>query len=108
MLIYFFQFIMYAYGTTLRCCVDTLQSNDKDKVIHEKLGKVINWLITNILSFNINKTKNYMLFHKALKHVPHLHLQIYDNEISRVETFNFLSQQTNDNLKWNTHIDHVS
>ena len=49
-----------------------------------------------------------MQFHKAPKHVPHLHLQINNNEISRVDTFNFLGLQINENLKWNTHIDHIS
>ena len=48
-----------------------------------------------------------MLFHKAPKHVPHLHLHINNNEISHVKTFNFMGLQMNDNLKWNTHIDHV-
>ena len=47
-----------------------------------------------------------MLFDKAPKHVPHLHIN--NNEISHVKTFNFLCLQMNDNLKWNTHIDHVS
>ena len=45
-----------------------------------------------------------MLFHKA----PHLHLQINNNEISGVEMFNFLGRQINDNLKWDSHISHVS
>ena len=49
-----------------------------------------------------------MLFHKAPKHVPHLHLHINNNEISHVKTFIFLGLQMNDNLKWNTHIDNVS
>ena len=49
-----------------------------------------------------------MHLHKAPKHVPHLHLQINKNEFLRVDTFNFLGLQINDNLKWNTHIDHVS
>ena len=49
-----------------------------------------------------------MHFHKAPKHVPPLHLQINTNEISRVDTFNFLGLQIHDNLKWNTHIDHIS
>ena len=44
-----------------------------------------------------------MQFQKAPKHVPHLHMQI-----SRVDKFNFFCLQMNDNLKWNTHIDHVS
>ena len=98
---------MYADDTTLTCCVDTIQSNNIDKVINEELNKVNYWLVTNKLSLNFNKTK-YMQFHKAPKHVPHLHLQINKNEISRVDTFNFLGLQINKNLKWNTHIDRIS
>ena len=98
---------MYADDTILTCCVDTIQSNNIDKVINEELNKVNYWLVTNKLSLNVNKTK-YMQFHKAPKHVPHLHLQINNNEISRVDTFNFLGLQINENLKWNTHIDHIS
>ena len=45
-----FQFIMYADDTTLSCCVDTIQSNNIDKVINEELGKVNYWLVTNKLS----------------------------------------------------------
>ena len=67
-----FPFIMYA-DDTLSCCVDTIQSNNIDKIINEELSKVNNWLVTNTLSLNFNKTK-YMQFHKAPKHVPHLHL----------------------------------
>ena len=98
---------MYADDTTLSCCVDTIQSNNIDKVINEELNKVNYWWVTNKLSLNFNKTK-YMQFHKAPKHVPHLHLQINNNEISRVDTFNLFGLQINENLKWNTHIDHIS
>ena len=70
---------MYADDTTLNCCVDTIQSNNRDMVINEKLSKVNNWLVTNKLSLNFNKTKS-ALFHKAPKHVPHLHLEIDSNE----------------------------
>ena len=91
-----FQFIMYADDTTLTCCVDTIQSNNIDKVINEELNKVNYWLVTNKLSLNFNKTK-YMQFHKAPKHVPHLHLQINNNEISRVDTFNILGLQITEN-----------
>ena len=98
---------MYADDTTLSCCVGTIQSNNIDQVINEDLNKVNNWLVTNKLSLNVNKTK-YMQFHKAPKPVPHLHLQINNNEISRVDTFNFLGLQINENLKWNTPIDHIS
>ena len=97
---------MYADDTTLSGCVNTIQSNNIDKVINEELRKVNYWLVTNKLSLNFNKT-NYMQFSKAPKHVPHLHLQINNNEISRIDTFNFLGLQINENLKWNTHIDHI-
>ena len=40
-----------------------------------------------------------MQFHKAPKHVPHLHLQINNNEISRVDIFNFLGLQIKDNFE---------
>ena len=98
---------MYADNTTLSCCVDTIQSNNIDKIINVELSKVNYWLVTNKLSSNSNKTK-YIQFHKAPKHVPCLHLQINNNEISRVDAFNFLGLQINENLKWNTHIDHIS
>ena len=84
---------MHVYDTTLSCCVDTIQSNNREKVINEELSKVNIWLVTNKLSF-----------HKASKHVPHLDLHINNNEISRVDTFNFLGLQMNTNLKWNAHI----
>ena len=38
---------MYADDTTLSCCVDTIQSNNIDKVINEQLSKVKYWLVTN-------------------------------------------------------------
>ena len=98
---------MYADDTPVSCCVVTIQFNNIDKVINEELSKVNNWLVTNKLSLNFNKTK-YMQFHEAPKHVPHLHLLINNNEISRVDTFNFLGIQINDNLKWNTQVDHIS
>ena len=53
-------------NTSLICWVDTIQSNDKDKVINEEQSKVNNWLVSNKLSLIINKSK-YMLFHKAPK-----------------------------------------
>ena len=93
-----FQLIKYADDTTLSCCVDTIQYNNIGKVINEELSIVNNWLVTNKLSLNFNKTK-YMQLHKSPKHVPHLHLQINNNEISRVDTFNLLDPQMNDNLK---------
>ena len=51
--------------TQLSCCVDTMQSNNIDKVINEELNTVKYWLVTNKFSLNFNKTK-YMQFMKLL------------------------------------------
>ena len=37
---------MYADDTTLSCCVDTIQSNNIDKVINGESSKVNNWLMS--------------------------------------------------------------
>ena len=47
---------MYADDTALSCCVDTIQSNNNDRVINMELTKVNNWMVSNKLSLNINKT----------------------------------------------------
>ena len=98
---------MYADDTTLFCCVDNIKPENRNRLINEELQKVNNWLISNKLSLNVNKTK-YMQFYKPPKHVSHLNLQINNNIISCVNTFNFLGLQLNDNLKWNTHIEFIS
>ena len=54
-----FQFIMYADNTILSCCVDTIQSNNIDKVINEEMSKVNNLLVTNKLSLNLIKPNIY-------------------------------------------------
>ena len=102
-----FNFLMYADDTTLFCCVDNIKPENRNRLINEELQKVNNWLISNKLSLNVNKTK-YMQFFKPPKHVSHLNLQINNNIISCVNTFNFLGLQLNDNLKWNTHIEFIS
>ena len=75
---------MYADDTALSGRVETIQYNDKDRVINTELSKVNNWLVSNKLSININRTK-YMLFHKAPNDVPHLHLHINNYEVSHVK-----------------------
>ena len=55
-----FQFIMYADDTALSWCVDTIQSNNIDKVINEELSKINHWLVTNklLLNFKLIKPNN--------------------------------------------------
>ena len=58
-----FQFIMYADDTPLSCCVDTIQSNNIDKVINEELNKVNYWLVTNKLSLTLKGPSIFTVFH---------------------------------------------
>ena len=61
-----FQFIMYADDTTLTCCVDTIQSNNIDKVINEELNKVNYWLVTNKLSLRSDTGLKIFFFKNVL------------------------------------------
>ena len=102
-----FNFLMYADDTTLYCCMDEIKSHNKETAINEELQHVNSWLISNKLSLNVNKTK-YMLYFKAPKVVNHLKIKINNNEISRVNTFNFLGLNLSSNLTWHTHINTIS
>ena len=102
-----FKFMMYADDTTLYCCLEDINSSNKNEIINNELQKVNKWLVSNKLSLNVNKTK-YMLFYKHPKIVNDLNVQINNNSISRVNTFNFLGLYIHSNITWKTHIDHIS
>ena len=102
-----FKFMMYADDTTLYCCLEDINSSNKNEIINNELQKVNRWLVSNKLSLNVNKTK-YMLFYKHPKIVTDLNVQINNNSISRVNTFNFLGLYIHSNITWKTHIDHIS
>ena len=105
MLVIFFNFLMYADDTTLSCCIDKINKNEKNIILNKELLNVNNWLISNELSLNVNKTK-YMIYHKPPKIVEELDIKINNNPILRVNTFNFLGLQVN--LTWTTHIEFIS
>ena len=102
-----FDFLMYADDTTLCCCIDNIDGNDKENVLNNELQHVNKWLTANKLSLNVNKTK-YMLYFKHPKVTNDLNLSINNNYISRVNAFNFLGLQMNCNLNWNNHIEYIS
>ena len=80
---------MYADDTTLYCNIDNIDPLNRDSIINLELQHINNWLEANKLSLNISKTK-YMTFYKHPKIIPNLHLNINNNEIERVASFNFL------------------
>ena len=70
-----FKLIMYADDTTLCCDID--KDGGSDCTINNELVKITNWLASNQLSLNVNKTK-YMVFHfdkKTLNISPFINKQ---------------------------------
>ena len=102
-----FDCLMYADDTTLFCSLDSINLENRERIINNELQNVSNWLVSNKLTLNVNKTK-YMMFYKHPKVVAPLNIKINNNTISRVNTFNFLGLHLNSNLSWNTHITMIS
>ena len=104
----FFHFIKYADDTTL-LSPNVSYNNHISTVINDEINKVYKWLCANKLSLNIQKTK-YIIFHNQGKNIntniPVI--KIKDIFIDRVQNFNFLGVNLNENLNWNSHIDQIS
>jgi len=78
--------------------------------INYELSLIQEWLQLNKLSLNVEKTK-FMLFHspqRKLKGYNDLKIEINNQVIKCVKTFNFLGIQFNENLNWNAHITYLS
>ena len=95
--------LMYADDTTLYCNITEVD----ELTINNELQKITDWLSSNKLSLNIKKTK-CMVFHSNRKTVNYPNFKINDIEIERVAQFNFLGLIISSNLKWQSHIDHIS
>ena len=95
--------LMYADDTTLYCNITEVD----ELTINNELQKITDWLSSNKLSLNIKKTK-CMVFHSNRKKVNYPNLKINDIEIERGAQFNFLGLIISSNLKWQSHIDHIS
>ena len=98
---------MYADDTTLYCCLEDIDSVNKQQVLNNKLKSVHLWLSANKLTLNVNKSR-YMLFskHKNTQMVK-LNLQINNSNIQSTSEFNFLGLHINTKLNWDTHVDVV-
>ena len=76
--------------------------------VNEELQKISKWLKLNKLSLNINKT-HFIIFKRKRKVVnisPSLHID--SQPISQVSNTKFLGVYIDENLSWQTHIDHIS
>ena len=94
--------LMYADDTTLYCNINDANSEQ----VNNELCKISDWLSSNKLSLNVNKTK-YMVFHTSQKRVNYPTLKLNNVNIERVSQFNFLGVVLASTLKWDKHIGHV-
>ena len=80
---------------------------DLSASVNKELAIIANWFALNKLSVNASKTK-YMLFHTRRNIPPSDTVIVLDDVIlERVTSTKFLGVLINENLTWNTHIQHL-
>ena len=95
---------MYADDTTLYCCLEDIQSDNREQILNNELQRVHSWLNANKLSLNVRKTK-YMIFRKYKNNdIGELNLRISNDTIEHVNEFNFPGLHINSKLNWDTHV----
>ena len=99
-----FNMVMYADGTTLYC---NLSNNINENDLISELHKISEWLASNKLFLNAQKTK-FMFFHSMQRKIKYPVLTIYNTIIERVKQFSFLGIVLHYTLKWQKHIDYIS
>ena len=99
-----FNMVMYADDTTLYC---NLSNNTNENDLNSELHKISEWLASNELSLNAQKTK-FMVFHSMQRKGKYPVLNINNTIIERVKQFNFLGIILHYTLKWQKHIDYIS
>ena len=82
-----FEFIIYADDTTLSGILKT-RYTDIDILHNSELDKISDWLKTNKLYLNVNKTK-MMLFYQPQRKVDIPKLKMNNTEITIVDEFDF-------------------
>ena len=107
-----FRFILYADDTTLFSTIEYVipfDSSDVNYLFNRELLLIYEWLFLDKLSLNIQKTK-FMLFHRYQKdesyQVPVL--KINQNEIERVDKFDFLGVTFDEHVNWKAHTDELA
>ena len=107
-----FRFVLYADDTTLFSTIEytiPIDSSDVNYLLNRELSLVYEWLLLNKLSLNVKKTK-FMLFHPYQKDVSNLVpvLKINQNEIEKVDKFDFLGVTLDEHVNWKAHTDKLA
>ena len=92
--------ILFADDTNL--IISGKKLNAVYKAANTELQHVYNWLVSNKLTLNIEKTKHIIFSIKPVK--TDFDLQINNTKIERVETLRFLGILLHENLSWKPHM----
>src|SRR3989442_1032916 len=78
------------------------------KSLEDDLASVMNWLVTNNIKLNLDKTK-FMLIGKPsqVKLLNNIRIKIGQVYISRVESMKILGVFIDENLNWKVHVNYV-
>ena len=103
---------LYADDTTLFSTIEysiPSSASNYHQTINLNLSKVTDWLIANRLSLNVKKNK-YMLFHPYQKDITQVtpRLMLNNDEIERVDSFNFLGVTIDKHLNWKQHTEIIA
>ena len=107
-----FNIILFADDTSLNSTLSIFsnqRNNDLSENINSELDKISEWMRSNKLSLNINKTK-YMVFRYSQRSaisLPTLNLRIDNTNIEKVRTFDFLGLRLTETLTWKDHISNL-
>ena len=76
--------------------------------LNDELNHICNWLQSNKLSLNVQKTHTMLFTNNAEVYTSQLPILMNDTLITRVYKVRFLGIIFDDKLKWKEHIDHIS
>ena len=100
------QSIIFADYTNV--CIQGRNETDMANIMNHELNLLSEWLKSNILSLNINKT-NFMVFRPRLNRSdPQLCISINGVSITDVQSTKFLGVLLDNRLTWKQHIHYTS
>ena len=102
----FFKFLIFADDSTLSCSIPKNELNSTNHKINDELEKVSEWLYSNKIGINIEKTK-YILF--SCLHVPYnLNICISSEPIERTKSTKFLGIYLDETLNFSDQTNHIA
>jgi hypothetical protein len=95
---------LFADDAVIFYCAASIHELEED--MQHDLDLIFKWFYNNKLSMNIDKTK-YIIFKQQGKNIQNFNLMLGSKLIERVNEIVYLGLHLQENLKWNTQIDHI-